>query len=276
MGGLSVLFNIPSLEAQNQLTQTNNSLQNTLTELTTGSRINSGADDPAGLQIANLLNASVSALNQSVNNANNGTGFAQVAEGALSQVSTLLNTAVTLATEAANGGLSSAQSSALNTEFQSLLTEINNIGSNTNFNGTSVFTTASTYIFLTDLASSYTIAVAPGNLSASALGLSTGGANLTLTTTADAQTALAAINSAIISVGVSNGDIGAAIDQMQDAQNVETVESQNVTNALSTITSANIPQVVSNLNEYTILDQTGIYSLTEANSVPQNLLKLLQ
>ncbi len=276
MGGLSVLFNIPSLEAQNQLTQTNNSLQNTLTELTTGSRINSGANDPAGLQIANLLNASVSALNQSVNNANNGTGFAQVAEGALSQVSTLLNTAVTLATEAANGGLSSAQSSALNTEFQSLLAEINNIGSNTNFNGTSVFTTASTYIFLTDLASSYTIAVAPGNLSASALGLSTGGANLTLTTTTDAETALAAINSAIISVGVSNGNIGAAIDQMQDAQNVETVESQNVTNALSTITSANIPQVVSNLNEYTILDQTGIYSLTEANAVPQNLLKLLQ
>jgi flagellin len=273
MGGLSVLFNIPSLEAQNQLTQTNNSLQNTLTELTTGSRINSGADDPAGLQISNLLNASVSALNQSVTNANDGTGFAQVAEGALSQVSTILNTAVTLATEAANGGLSSAQASALNTEFQSLLSEITNIGQNTNFNGTSVFTSATTSVFLTDLASNYTIGISPGVLNATSLGLTSA---ITLNSISDAESALTAINAAIVSVGVANGTVGAAIDQLQDAQNVETTESQNTTNALSTITSANIPQVVSNLNEYTILDQTGIYSLTQANAVPQNLLKLLQ
>jgi flagellin len=272
--GLSVLFNIPSLEAQNQLQSTNNSLQNSLTQLTTGSRINSGADDPAGLQISNLLNASVAALNQSVNNASNGIGLGQVADGALSQVSNLLNTAVTLATEAANGGLSSQQVSALQNEFAKIQSEVDNIGTNTNFNGTGVFTTNITSIFLTDLATNYNIGISASALSASGLGLSS--ATITLNSVASATAALTAVNSAIATVAQQRGSIGAAILQLQDGQNVDTVESQNTTNALSTITAANIPQVVSNLSKYSILDQTGIYSLTQANALPQNLLKLLQ
>jgi flagellin len=270
--GLSVLFNIPSLQAQNQLSQTSNSLQNALTQLTTGSRINSGADDPAGLQISNLLNASVAALNQSVNNASNGVGLGQVADGALSQVSNLLNTAVSLATEAANGGLSSQQVSALQNEFAKIQSEIDNIGTNTNFNGTGVFTTAITSIFLTDLATNYDIGISASALSASGLGV---GAAVTLNTTGAAASALAAVNSAIATVAQQRGSIGAAILQLQDGQNVDTVESQNTTNALNTITAANIPQVVSNLSKFSILDQTGIYSLTQANALPQNLLKLL-
>jgi flagellin len=270
--GLSVLFNIPSIEAQNQLTTTSNNLQTALTELTTGSSINNGAENPAGLQISDLLNASVSALNQSVNNASNGIGLGQVADGALGQVSTLLNTAVTLATQAANGGLSTQQVSALQNEFASIQTEINNIGSNTNYNGTAVFTTAITSVFLTDLATNYNIGISASALSSSDLGI---GTSITLNTTADAASALTAINSAIATVAQQRGTVGAAINQLQDGQNVETVESQNTTAALNTITAANIPQVVSNLSQYSILDQTGIYSLTQANALPQNLLKLL-
>jgi flagellin len=272
--GLSVLFNIPSLEAQNQLTTTNNNLQTALTELTTGSSINNGAENPAGLQISDLLNASVSALNQSVNNASNGIGLGQVADGALSQVSTLLNTAVSLATQAANGGLSTQQVSALQNEFASIQNEINNIGSNTNFNGTAVFTTAITSVFLTDLATNYNIGISASALSASDLGV--GSSTVSLNSTASAVSALAAVNSAIATVAQQRGTIGAAILQLQDGQNVDTVESQNTTAALNTITAANIPQVVSNLSQDSILDQTGIYSLTQANALPQNLLKLLQ
>jgi flagellin len=101
------------------------------------------------------------------------------------------------------------------------------------------------------------------------------GTSITLNTTADAASALTAINSAIATVAPQRGTVGAAINQLQDGQNVETVESQNTTAALNTITAANIPQVVSNLSQYSILDQTGIYSLTQANALPQNLLKLL-
>ncbi|MGH9351138.1 MAG: flagellin, partial [Terriglobia bacterium] len=95
------------------------------------------------------------------------------------------------------------------------------------------------------------------------------------TVTGNPQLALNQINSAIVNVGAIRGKIGAAINQLQDAQNVDTVEAQNTTSALNTITAANIPQVVSNLTKYTILDQTGIAALTQANSLPQGLLKLL-
>jgi flagellin len=139
---LSVLNNIPSLVAQNQLEVTNNNLQNTLFQLSSGSRINSGADDPAGLSIINGLQANISALTQSSQNATDGVGQLQVADGALSQVTTLLNRAVTLATEAANGGLTSDQFAAITNEYASITSEINRIGNATNFNGTSVFSAA--------------------------------------------------------------------------------------------------------------------------------------
>src|SRR5579862_4341150 len=106
---LSILNNIPALEAQDQLGMTQTNLNQTLTALSSGQRINSGADDPAGLAIANGLQANVSALTQSASNANDGVGELQVADGALAQVTTLLNQAVTLATESANGTVSDSQ-----------------------------------------------------------------------------------------------------------------------------------------------------------------------
>jgi flagellin len=136
---LSVLNNIASLTAQNELAITNNNLQNTLFQLSSGSRINSGADDPAGLSVADGLQANITALTQSAQNATNGVGQLQVADGALSQVTTLLNRAVTLATEAANGGLTTDQFSAITNEYSSIVSEINRIGNATNFNGNPVF-----------------------------------------------------------------------------------------------------------------------------------------
>ncbi|ABF41936.1 flagellin-like protein [Candidatus Koribacter versatilis Ellin345] len=139
---LSILNNIPSLAAQNQLSITNSSLQKTLIQLSSGQRINSGADDAAGLSIADGLNANIAALTQSARNATDGVGKLQVADGALSQVTTLLNRAVTLATESANGTLNGdggSQRTALQTEFASIKAEIDRIGQNTTFNGTAVF-----------------------------------------------------------------------------------------------------------------------------------------
>jgi flagellin len=147
---LSILNNISSLMAQNQLQVTNDNLQRTLFQLSSGSRINTGADDPAGLAIADGLQANVAALQQSAQNANDGIGTLQVADGALSQVTSLLNRAVTLATEASNGGLSTSQTSALNTEYQSIVNEINMIGTNTTYNGTGVFTGSQLSIYMSD------------------------------------------------------------------------------------------------------------------------------
>ena len=138
---ISILNNIPSLAAQNQLSITQANLQKTLEQLSSGSRINSGADDAAGLAIADGLQANVTALTQSAMNANEGVGKLQVADGALSQVTTLLNRAVTLATESANGTVNDgSQREALDSEFQSIKAEIDRIGTNTTYNGSQIFT----------------------------------------------------------------------------------------------------------------------------------------
>jgi flagellin len=136
---IGILNNIASLAAENQLTVTNSSLQNTLLQLSSGDRINSGADDPAGLAIANGLQANVTALTQSEQNVSDGTGMLQVADGALSQVTTLLNRAVTLATESSTGTVSDSQRVALQAEFSQITQEIDQIGSNTTYNGAPVF-----------------------------------------------------------------------------------------------------------------------------------------
>jgi flagellin len=102
-------------------------------------KINSGSDDAAGLSIAEGMTANMAALTQSQQNASNGIGMLQTADGALSQVTSLLNRAVTLATEAASSNITGSQSTALNTEFQAILSEVNQIGQTTNFNGLNVF-----------------------------------------------------------------------------------------------------------------------------------------
>ena len=141
---IQVINSVSALVAENAVSNTQASLQSTLHQLSTGLKINSGADDPAGLSIANGLGANISALTQSGQNASNGIGLLQTADGALSQVTTILNQAITIATEAGNGGLTTAQSTALNTQFTSILNEIDQIGATTNFNGTSVFNSNST------------------------------------------------------------------------------------------------------------------------------------
>ncbi len=136
---LGVLNNLSAIYAEHNLNNTNSSLQTVLQQLSSGSKINSGADDAAGLSLVNGLAANSAALTQSGTNATEGVGLLQVADGALSQVTSLLNRAITLATEASNGTLNSTQEGAANAEYTSILSLINNIGKTTTFNQQTVF-----------------------------------------------------------------------------------------------------------------------------------------
>ena len=272
---LSILNNIPSLAAQNNLQTNNANLQRTLFRLSSGSRINSGADDAAGLAIADGLHANITALNQSAQNANDGIGQLQTADGGLAQVTSLLNRAVTLATEASTGTVGSSQRTALDAEFTSIKAEIDRIGGNTTFNGTSVFSATTTSIFLSDGGSSSAIATTTGALSSS----SVNGTNLSsdnLTTAALAATALTDINSAVANVAALRGTIGASINRLQSASTVIGNQVQNLTAAEDNIRGANITQEVANLSKFNILSQTGISALAQANQAQQGVLRLLQ
>jgi flagellin len=139
---LGVLNNINAIYAENNLNNTSSSLSKVLNQLSSGSKISSGADDAAGLSLVNGLQANSMALSQSETNAQEGVGLLTVADGALSQVTNLLNRAVTLATEASNGTLNTSQDAAANQEYQSILSEISNIGSTTTYNNQAVFNTS--------------------------------------------------------------------------------------------------------------------------------------
>jgi flagellin len=270
---ISVLNSVSSLNAENALSNTQTSLQKTLLQLSTGLKINSGSDDAAGLSIATGLGANISALTQSSQNASDGVGLLQTADGALSQVNNLLNRAVTLATEAANGGLSTAQSTAVDTEFQSILSEITQIGSTTNFNGTAVFSATAQATFTSDgtTGGTATTSTAVGALSATTLALT---GNL-LTTTA-AATSLTAITAAINSVSATRGAIGASVNQLTADTSVENTEVTNLTSAQNNVQNADIGTTVAKMTQYNVLEQTGMAALSQSNQAQQSVLKLLQ
>lgn len=277
---LGILTNVAATYAENNLNKTQSSLQSVLQQLSSGSRINSGADDAAGLSISDGLGANQAALTQSAQNAQNGVGLLQTADGALSQVTNLLDRAVTLATEAANGGLTTAQATAADTEFQSILTEIGNIGSSTNFNSTQVFTANVTNFVVSDGTSggTTTIGATIGVLTSASVG-GAGGQDLSgdaLTSTTGAVTALQDVTTAIADISAQRGAIGANINQLNAAANVASSEEVNLSSAQSAILSTNYGQATSDLAKFQVLSQTGISALAQANSVQQEILKLLQ
>jgi len=303
---LGVLNNISALYAENNLTNTSNSLSAVLRQLSSGSRINSGADDAAGLSFVNGLEANAQALAQSQTNVGEGVGLLRVADGALSQVTNLLNRAVTLATEASNGTLTSTQDRAADQEYQSILSEITNIGATTTFNQRAVFgsdtrtytgDSSSSGAFVDDLniralaASSvgdtngviaYNVTTAGG---ASPTTLSTlsytdnAGQDLSATNLrnpGNAETALTALNAAISCVSAQDGYIGAQINTLNAVDAVLGTQLENVTAAQNAIEATDYASATSNMAKYEILMQTGISALAQANSMQQEITKLLE
>jgi len=225
---LGVLNNLSAVYAENNLNNTSNSLSTVLQQLSSGSKINSGADDAAGLSLVNGLQANQQALMQSQTNATEGVGLLQVADGALSQVTSLLNRAVTLATEASNGTLNSTQDLAANQEYQSILSEVSNIGSTTTYNQQQVFN-SNTNIYTGDSSNqgASVDALNIRTLSASNLGdtdgamsysngsnnvfidLSSGGTNASITDSLGASTATSTVAVSYLTQGAGGAAVSA-------------------------------------------------------------------
>jgi flagellin len=286
MGSFSVLNNISGVNAQNQLNINNVSLNRTLLRLSSGKRINSGADDAAGLGIADSLRANIRAIDQAVRNANDGISVAQIADGALQEITNLLTRAFTLAEEAATETVDAAGRTALNTEFTSIEAEIARIATQTNFNGVGIFTTGGLNgdlsVFVGDVSVASSIAVTVQTITADGSAgtvSSVGGVSLTgidLTSAAGAATALTTLDSALAGVASSRANIGAGMNRLQSAVSVLQVTSQNTQAAESTIRDANMAEEIANLTKYQILAQSGIAALSQANANSQLVLALLR
>lgn len=274
--GFTVVTNIASLNAQAQLNKTNVGLEQTLTRLTSGLRINSSADDAAGLAVANRHKLDATGLSIGVRNANDAISRLQIEDGALNNITALLDRALTLAAQAASSTFLGSRST-LDNEFQSILLEINrNAGSagletgNTNLNARSVFvgnTQTNTSASVTYFSFALTNAV-----DSTGLGLST----QNITNQANAVTAVTSIQAAISALGTVQGRVGAAMNRLQFSIAQGETMRVNVTAADSRIRDANMAEEVANQTKYNILTQTGLSALTQAHQNAQAVLQLLQ
>jgi flagellin len=292
MGSFSILNNIAGVNSQNQLNTNNVNLTRTLSRLASGKRINTGADDAAGLAIADSLRANTYALNQAVRNANDGNSVAQIADGALQEITNLLTRSVTLAEESATGTIDSAGRTSLNNEFASIQKEIARITNTANFNGSKVLLdgtapgaglNGSLSVFVGDINNKSSISVSVGTITVSTDTVtSVNGATATnlaavnLTTADGAADALTTIKNSLSAVSSMRGNIGAGMNRLQSAVAVLQTQAQNTLAAESNMRDANIAEEVSSMTKYQILSQSGIASLSQANSSSQSVLSLLQ
>jgi len=285
MGSFSILNNISGLNAQSQLNANNVNLTKTLTHLSSGKRINTGADDAAGLRIADSLRANTFALDQAVRNANEGISVSQIADGTLQEMSNLLTRAVSLAEEASTETVDSSGRGSLNAEFTQINYELSRIAQQANYNGYSIFGTSgingSLTVFVGDLNGGSSISVTISGITSSngkISGFNSTGdlSSVTLADMDGAQSALTTIKTALGAVSTMRANIGAGINRLQSAVAVLQNQSTNTQAAESTIRDANIAQEVANLTKYQILAQTGVAALAQANSNSQNVLSLLR
>ncbi len=272
----SVVTNLSSINAQSTLDQTQAGLQRTLSRLTSGLRINSAADDAAGLAVANRHKLDNAGLTVGIRSANDAISKLQIEDGALNNIASLLDRALTLASQAASDTFTGSRAT-LDSEFQSVLSEITRNATaagietgNANLNARSVFvgnTQTSTSAAVTYVSFALTTAV-----DAQGLGIST----QNITSQANAASAISNIQTAIGTLGTVQGRVGAAMNRLSFAVSQAQTMSVSVRASESRIRDANIAEEAAQLTKFNILTQSGLAALSQANNSSQSVLQLLR
>jgi len=265
--GLSINSNIPALEAGRQTRRANGLLSRTLQQLATARRINSAADDAAGLAIAERFNTQARQSQVEITNLQSGVSLAQTAEGGLSVQQDALQRLRDISIQASNGTLSDSNRAALNAEAQQLLQQIDTVAQDTQFNGTQVLNQDQTISLGTE----------GGNqVELQSSGTTDYGVNtVDLSTAAGAQTATAAIDQALQGVSDRRSSLGAQTNRLSSAiaqQETSAIEAQS---AESQIRDADLARLVTERNRAQLLLQGGIGSIAQANVTSQAALSLL-
>lgn len=278
---LFVNTNTSSLNAQRQLLNSGNSLDVAFKRLSSGFRINSAADDAAGLQISNRLTSQINGLDQASRNANDGISMAQVAEGAMEEITTSLQRMRTLVVQSENGINSSTDKAALQKEIDELSKEISRIAETTKFGDQNLLnggTTTFKFLVGAQAEANDYIDVELGvsgqtGWGASALGI--GGVDVTLTASGTGKANLSAIDTAIALVDAKRADLGAIQNRFQATIRNLTNISENVSGARARIRDTDFAKETAELTRAQILQQTSQTVLAQANQRPQAALSLL-
>jgi len=272
--------NVAAIAAKNALQTNNRALASAMESLATGKRINSAADDAAGLSIADNMTSYIRGLDQAVRNANDAIGLLSTAEGALIEQSAMLQRMRELAVAASTDTTTATQRDYMDLEYQALEAEIDRIGSQTEWNGSAILddtggvASDGVFVFQVGADASQTFSVSIGDMS-------TGGdlsaiAAGDVDTQANATTAIGNLDTAIAAVATQRATIGAGINRLQHAIENLTMVSQETSASRSRVEDTDYASATTALAKGQIIQQAATAMLAQANQAPATVLALLQ
>jgi flagellin len=265
---LTINTNINSLDAQRNTSTSASALATSIQRLSSGLRINSAKDDAAGLAIADRMNAQVRGIAVAIRNANDGISLAQTADGALATVTDALQRMRELAVQAQNGTNGTSDRANLDTEYQQLSQEITRIAAQTKFNGSAIVgASAGAQVFQVGANNGDTLTI-------TTTAVTTVGGDLT--TSANASTAVAALDTELNTITTNRATYGAAMSRFGFAISNLQISSENQTAARGRIMDADFAQETANLSRAQVLQQAGTAMIAQANAMPNQVLTLLR
>jgi flagellin len=271
---LYIQTNVASLNAQSNLAKTQSSLATSFARLSSGYRINSSADDAAGLSISDSMTAQVRSYIVAERNSNDGISMAQTADGAAGQLTSILQRMRELAVQARNGSLQSSDRANLDTEYQAVLSEIDRLAQTTKFNGTDLLNAPSTVQIQVGIGTTASDQVAINFGGVTASGLTVASTDVTDQTTAG--TAMDSIDVALSTLASKRASWGAAINRFQSTiQNIQSIKN-NLSAANSRIRDVDVAEETASMAKQQVLSQAGAAVLAQANQAPQLALTLLK
>jgi flagellin len=269
--------NVSSLTAQEASQNTSKTLTSSLEKLSTGLRINKASDDASGLAIADKLRTQATSINQGIANGNSAVTLLQIADKSMAEQSNILDTVKAKLIQANTATTSTAGRNAIASDVAKLMTQFDNIAKSTNYNGTDLISASAKSLDFQvgEDSTKGKITLAAVNSSASAYGLSSLSTISTLTT-GSAATLQATVDTAINTLNTKRGSIGSTQNQVESAVRNLMTMSTNVKAAESIIRDVDYAAESANFNKQNIISQAGSYAISQANSVQQNVLRLLQ
>ena len=274
--------NIMSLNAQRNLSATQSALATSVQRLSTGLRVNSAKDDAAGLAIAERMNTQVRGMNVAIRNANDAISLSQTAEGTLSKINDMGQRMRELAVQSANATNSDSDRKNLDAEYQALAQEIKRNLAGAAFNGTKLFATAAALTFqvganaaTTDQITIKTENLAGENSIVEVIGAA-GADAASIGTAAGASAALGKLDTMLATVNSKRAEFGATQNRFEAVIQTLQVSAENQTAARSRIMDADFASETAALTRAQVLQQAGTSMLSQANSLPNNVLSLLR
>lgn len=266
---LRIQNNIEALGAHRNLTVTNSHLTKAMSRLSSGFRINSAADDAAGLAISERMRGQISGISQAMRNAQDGISLMQTTEAAMTEVHSMLQRVRELAVQYMNGSVSPSDRTAIQSEVTQLQLEIERIGQQTSFNGIPVLNAAGAVTFQVGANDSEAISVPTISLSGA---LGANWATLSLTNASD----IAEIDAAINAVSQQRATFGSVQNRFEHLLNSLGTYHENLVSAESRIRDLDMAEGMVDMTRYQVLQQAGTAMLAQANQSNQTVLSLLQ